>query len=215
MAQAWLGGWHPNSASGPLSSLWVPESPRASCTPAGFTLRYALAPLGNSPHYPGLVLGLGSETWFPQHTPGNLPRYFSLTHRLIPFLYLLLSEGWVHRALATGSLGVAAWVAQFCLSPGPSWIETQNEGWWAERNAGNWAMLAWAGLAWGPGGLLGTLGRGEATGPLPNSDTIVPGWVPLRISEVQELCPPKAAPHRLVHGATLDWRENPRSEAKA
>lgn len=68
---------------------------------------------------PGPILGGGSETWFSRHTPGILPRYSSLTHRLMPCLYILLGEVWVHGALVVRVLGGAAWVAQPQLSRTP------------------------------------------------------------------------------------------------
>lgn len=47
------------------------------------------------------------------------PAQIFLAYRLIPCLYLLLGEVWVHGALSSRALGGAAWVAQPCLPRTP------------------------------------------------------------------------------------------------
>lgn len=140
IAKAWLGGWYPSSANGPLPSLQGPGHTLYShwllsafclCTSSLGVGGVHLAQVrrtswcppelrpGSGPHCLGPILGRGSETWFSRHTPGTLPRYSSLTHRLMPCLYPLLGEVWIHGALAVRTLGGAAWVAQPCLSRTP------------------------------------------------------------------------------------------------
>lgn len=71
--------------------------------------------LGSDPQGLGLDHGMGSETWFPRHAPGTLPRYSSLTRRRMFCVHLLLGEAWVHRAVAEGG-GWGAWVGL------PEWL---------------------------------------------------------------------------------------------
>ena len=152
----WVAGRHPSSANGPLPLLQGPGCTLHSHQPlslhsagAGkaYSLRvFCLTQVGRTsgplpelwpksrPHCPGPVLGRGSETWFSRHAQGTLPRYSSLTHGLMPCLYLLLGKVWVQGALASSTLSGAAWVAQPHLPRIP--LDWDSELAWGRKKLG-------------------------------------------------------------------------------